>query len=75
MCLTLIPMYLIMLSTLNGTEVSKSLKQFLVFLSMSGTKITCLRIAVIMLCNNEEMQEFVLGGLWDGLYLFLNIFK
>ena len=67
MSLTLIPTYLILLSTLNGTEVSKSLKQFLVALSMSGTSITSLQIAVIMLCAEEQMQEYVLSGLWDGV--------
>lgn len=66
MHLTLIPTYLILLSTLNGTEVSKSLKQFLVALSMSGTSIISLQIAVIMLCAEEQMQEYVLSGLWDG---------
>lgn len=67
MHLTLIPTYLILLSTLNGTEVSKSLKQFLVALSMSGTSIISLQIAVIMLCAEEQMQEYVLSGLWDGV--------
>ncbi|XP_076243392.1 RAB11-binding protein RELCH homolog [Calliopsis andreniformis] len=67
MNLTLIPTYLILLSTLNGTDVSKSLKQFLVALSMSGTSIISLQIAVIMLCAEEHMQEYVLSGLWDGV--------
>ena len=66
MSLTLIPTYLIILSTLNGIDVSKSLKQFLVALSMSGTSITSLQIAIIMLCAQEHMQEYVLSGLWDG---------
>lgn len=66
MSLTLIPTYLILLSTLNGSEVSKTLKQFLVALSMSGTSITSLQIAIIMLCAEEHMQEYVLSGLWDG---------
>ncbi|KAF7407686.1 hypothetical protein HZH66_002223 [Vespula vulgaris] len=65
--LTLIPAYLIMLSTLNGVEVSKSIKQFLVVLSMSGISITSLQIAIIKLCAKEEMQEHVLTGLWDGV--------
>ncbi|XP_076170747.1 RAB11-binding protein RELCH homolog isoform X1 [Ptiloglossa arizonensis] len=67
MSLTLIPTYLILLSTLNGSEVSKTLKQFLVALSMSGTSITSLQIAIIMLCAEEHMQEYVLSGLWDGV--------
>ncbi|XP_003702013.2 RAB11-binding protein RELCH homolog isoform X1 [Megachile rotundata] len=67
MSLTLIPTYLIILSTLNGTEVSNSLRQFLVALSMSGTSITSLQIALIILCAQEHMQEFVLSGLWDGV--------
>lgn len=67
MSLTLIPTYLIILSTLNGIDVSKSLKQFLVALSMSGTSITSLQIAIIMLCTQEHMQEYVLSGLWDGV--------
>ncbi|XP_017887570.1 RAB11-binding protein RELCH homolog isoform X1 [Ceratina calcarata] len=67
MSLTLIPAYLIILSTLNGTDVSKSLKQFLVALSMSGTSITSLQIAIIILCAQEHMQEYVLSGLWDGV--------
>ncbi|KAG7187845.1 hypothetical protein KM043_016879 [Ampulex compressa] len=67
MSLTIIPTYLIMLSTLNGTELSKSLKQFLVALSMSGTSIASLQIAVVMLCAQEDMQEHVLSGLWDGV--------
>lgn len=66
MNLTLIPTYLIVLSTLNGIDVSKSLKQFLIVLSMSGTNITSLQIAIIMLCAQENMQEHVLSGLWDG---------
>lgn len=66
MSLTLIPTYLIILSTLNGIDVSKSLKQFLVALSMSGTSIASLQIAIIMLCIQEHMQEYVLSGLWDG---------
>lgn len=65
--LTLIPTYLIILSTLNGAEVSKYLKQFLVVLSMSGTSITSLQVGVIMLCAQEQMQEHVLSGLWDGV--------
>ncbi|XP_076658534.1 RAB11-binding protein RELCH homolog [Halictus rubicundus] len=67
MNLTIMPTYLILLSTLNGTEVAKSLKEFLVALSMSGISITCLQIAVIMLCADEHMQEYVLSGLWDGV--------
>ncbi|XP_076546511.1 RAB11-binding protein RELCH homolog isoform X2 [Osmia lignaria lignaria] len=67
MSLTLIPAYLIILSTLNGTKVSNSLKQFLVALSMSGTSITSLQIAIIILCSQEHMQEYVLSGLWDGV--------
>lgn len=67
MTLTLIPAYLVILSTLNGMDVSKSLKQFLVVLSMSGSNITSLQIAVIMLCAQEHMQEYVLSGLWDGV--------
>ncbi|CAK9833252.1 RAB11-binding protein RELCH, partial [Anthophora retusa] len=67
MSLTLIPTYLIILSTLNDAEVSRSLKQFLVALSMSGTSITSLQIAIIMLCAEECMQECVLRGLWDGV--------
>lgn len=67
MNLTLIPTYLIILSTLNGIDVSKSLKQFLVALSMSGTNITSLQIAIIMLCAQENMQEHILSGLWDGV--------
>lgn len=71
--LTLIPAYLIMLSTLNGVEVSKSIKQFLVVLSMSGISITSLQIAIIKLCAKEEMQEHVLTGLWDGnFYYFID---
>lgn len=66
MSLTLIPTYLIILSTLNGIDVSKSVKQFLVALSMSGTSITSLQIGIIMLCTQEHMQEYVLSGLWDG---------
>ncbi|XP_015186893.1 PREDICTED: lisH domain and HEAT repeat-containing protein KIAA1468 homolog isoform X1 [Polistes dominula] len=65
--LTLIPAYLIILSTLNGIEVSKSIKQFLVVLSMSGISITSLQIAIVKLCAKEEMQEHVLTGLWDGV--------
>ncbi|CAL7935188.1 unnamed protein product [Xylocopa violacea] len=67
MNLTLIPAYLIILSTLNGTDVSKCLKEFLVALSMSGTSITSLQVAIVVLCAQEYMQEYVLSGLWDGV--------
>ncbi|XP_076750646.1 RAB11-binding protein RELCH homolog isoform X2 [Xylocopa sonorina] len=67
MNLTLIPAYLIILSTLNGTDVSKCLKEFLVALSMSGTSITSLQVAIVVLCAQECTQEYVLSGLWDGV--------
>ena len=64
--LSLIPAYLIVLSTLDCTELSISLKHFLVALSMSGTNIASLQLAVVRLCRQAEMQEYVLSGLWEG---------
>lgn len=69
MNLALIPSYLMILSTLDSTELSNYFKQFLVVLSMSGTSISWLQIAANILCACEEMQEHVLASLWDGLFL------
>ncbi|XP_033223376.1 RAB11-binding protein RELCH homolog isoform X2 [Belonocnema kinseyi] len=65
--LSLIPAYLIVLSTLDCTELSISLKHFLVALSMSGTSVASLQLAVVRLCRQVEMQGYVLKGLWDGV--------
>ncbi|XP_031826270.1 RAB11-binding protein RELCH homolog isoform X2 [Nomia melanderi] len=65
--LTIMPMYLILLSTLDGAEVARWLKEFLFTLSINGISITCLQVAVIMLCTDEHMQEYILSGLWDGV--------
>lgn len=68
MNLTLIPSYLIILSTLDLTEFANYFKQFLVVLSMSGTSISWLQIAASILYTQEQIQEYVLASLWDGLY-------
>jgi len=68
MNLTLIPSYLIILSTLDLTEFVNYFKQFLVVLSMSGTSISWLQIAASILYTQEQIQEYVLASLWDGLY-------
>ncbi|KAL6258755.1 hypothetical protein P5V15_010703 [Pogonomyrmex californicus] len=67
MSLTLIPSYLVILSTLDSTELANNFKQFLVILSMSGTSISWLQIAASILCARERMQEHVLASLWDGV--------
>ncbi|XP_011647982.1 lisH domain and HEAT repeat-containing protein KIAA1468 homolog isoform X1 [Pogonomyrmex barbatus] len=67
MSLTLIPSYLVILSTLDSTELANNFKQFLVILSMSGTSISWLQIAASILCVRERMQEHVLASLWDGV--------
>lgn len=66
MSLTLIPSYLVILSTLDSTELIDYFTQFLVILSMSGTSISWLHVAASILCAREEMQEHVLVSLWDG---------
>ncbi|XP_070166057.1 RAB11-binding protein RELCH homolog [Polyergus mexicanus] len=67
MNLTLIPSYLVILSTLDPTEFANYLKQFLVVLSMSGTSISWLQIAASILYTREQIQEYVLASLWDGV--------
>lgn len=66
MSLTLIPSYLMILSTLDPTEFANYFKQFLVVLSMSGTSISWLQIAASILYTREQMQEYILASLWDG---------
>ena len=70
--LSLIPAYLTVLSTLDCTELSTALKHFLVTLSISGTSIASLQLAVVRLSRQPEMQEYILSGLWDGTYLNLS---
>ncbi|XP_020279008.1 lisH domain and HEAT repeat-containing protein KIAA1468 homolog isoform X2 [Pseudomyrmex gracilis] len=67
MSLALIPSYLVILSTLDSTELTNYFRQFLVVLSMSGTSISWLQIAASILCAREQMQECVLASLWDGV--------
>lgn len=67
MNLTLIPSYLVILSTIDCTELANYFKQFLVLLSMSGTSISWLQIAASILCAREQTQEYVLASLWDGV--------
>ncbi|XP_011695145.1 PREDICTED: lisH domain and HEAT repeat-containing protein KIAA1468 homolog isoform X2 [Wasmannia auropunctata] len=67
MSLALIPSYLVILSTLDSTELANHFKQFLVVLSMSGTSISWLQIAASILCAREQTQEYVLASLWDGV--------
>ncbi|XP_011883081.1 PREDICTED: lisH domain and HEAT repeat-containing protein KIAA1468 homolog [Vollenhovia emeryi] len=67
MSLPLIPSYLVILSTLNSTELANYFKQFLIVLSMSGTSISWLQIAASILCGREQTQEYVLASLWDGV--------
>ncbi|KAM0725477.1 RAB11-binding protein RELCH [Formica fusca] len=67
MNLTLIPSYLVILSTLDPTEFANYFKQFLVVLSMSGTSISWLQIAASILYTREQIQEYVLASLWDGV--------
>jgi len=66
MSLPLIPSYLVILNTLDSTELANHFKQFLVILSMSGTSISWLQIAASILCAREQTQEYVLASLWDG---------
>ncbi|XP_012535245.1 RAB11-binding protein RELCH homolog isoform X2 [Monomorium pharaonis] len=65
--LALIPSYLVILSTLDSTELANYFKQFLVILSMSGTSIFWLQISMSILCVCEQTQEYVLASLWDGV--------
>ncbi|XP_012276159.1 lisH domain and HEAT repeat-containing protein KIAA1468 homolog isoform X2 [Orussus abietinus] len=65
--LTLVPAYLIVLSTYDLIELSKSLKQFIVGFSLSGVNVLNLQIAVARLCTQERLQEAVLEALWDGV--------
>ncbi|XP_029664686.1 RAB11-binding protein RELCH homolog isoform X2 [Formica exsecta] len=67
MNLTLIPSYLVILSTFDPTEFANYFKQFLVVLSMSGTSISWLQIAASILYTREQIQEYVLASLWDGV--------
>ncbi|XP_024886133.1 lisH domain and HEAT repeat-containing protein KIAA1468 homolog [Temnothorax curvispinosus] len=67
MNLPLIPSYLVILSTLDSTELANYFKQFLVILSMSGTSISWLQIAASILCAREQTQECVLASLWEGV--------
>ncbi|XP_072747447.1 RAB11-binding protein RELCH homolog isoform X2 [Anoplolepis gracilipes] len=67
MSLTLIPSYLVILSTLEPTEFANYFKQFLVVLSMSSTSISWLQIAASILYTREQIQEYVLASLWDGV--------
>ncbi|XP_071644136.1 RAB11-binding protein RELCH homolog isoform X2 [Temnothorax longispinosus] len=67
MSLPLIPSYLVILSTLDSTELANYFKQFLVILSMSGTSISWLQIAASILCAREQTQECVLASLWEGV--------
>ncbi|EZA59311.1 hypothetical protein X777_15955 [Ooceraea biroi] len=67
MSLTLIPSYLVILSTVDSTELANCFKQFLVLLSMNGTSISWLQIAASILCAREQTQEYVLASLWDGV--------
>ncbi|XP_077254988.1 RAB11-binding protein RELCH homolog isoform X2 [Temnothorax americanus] len=67
MSLPLIPSYLVILSTLDSTELANYFKQFLVILSMSGTSISWLQIAASILCVREQTQECVLASLWEGV--------
>lgn len=71
MSLPLIPSYLVILSTLDSTELANYFKQFLVVLSISGTSISWLQIAASILCAREQTQECVLSSLWDGISFFL----
>ncbi|XP_011138092.2 lisH domain and HEAT repeat-containing protein KIAA1468 homolog [Harpegnathos saltator] len=59
MSFTLIPSYLVILSTLDPAELINYFKQFLVILSISGTNISWLHVAAC--------EEHVLVGLWDGV--------
>lgn len=68
MNLPLIPSYLIILSTLESTELANYFKQFLVVLSMSGTSTSWLQIGASILCAREQTQECILASLWDGSY-------
>ncbi|XP_039313074.1 RAB11-binding protein RELCH homolog isoform X2 [Solenopsis invicta] len=67
MSFALIPSYLVILSTLDCTELAHCFKQFLVVLSMSGTSISWLQITASILCAREQTQEYVLASLWDGV--------
>lgn len=68
MSLALIPSYLVILNTLDSTELANYFKQFLVVLSISSTSIFWLQVATSILCIREETQEHMLASLWDGLY-------
>lgn len=70
--LALIPAYLTILSTLDLTELAKTLKQFVIVLSMSGASVACLRISVMRLCKESQVAEHLLGALWDGSYFFFS---
>ncbi|XP_046607039.1 RAB11-binding protein RELCH homolog isoform X1 [Neodiprion virginianus] len=65
--LMLIPAYLTILSTLDVTEVTKALNQFIVAVAISGVSSASLQMAVIRLCNETRLQEHVLNALWDGV--------
>ncbi|XP_012259710.2 RAB11-binding protein RELCH homolog [Athalia rosae] len=65
--LTLIPVYLTLLSTLDPIEVTKSLNQFIVAFAISGINSQILQMTVIRLCNQNHMQKHVLNALWEGV--------
>ncbi|XP_011301250.1 lisH domain and HEAT repeat-containing protein KIAA1468-like [Fopius arisanus] len=65
--LTLIPVYLTIVSTLDTSDLSKSIKKFVVLCAMSGTDITTLIIGIKRLCTQSKFVEVVLTALWDGV--------
>ncbi|XP_011504966.1 PREDICTED: lisH domain and HEAT repeat-containing protein KIAA1468 homolog [Ceratosolen solmsi marchali] len=65
--LMLIPAYLTILSTIDSNEFINVLKHYLIALSLRDEDLSGLQIAVVKYCAQDQLQEHVLSGLWDGV--------
>ncbi|XP_063983831.1 RAB11-binding protein RELCH homolog [Diachasmimorpha longicaudata] len=67
MNLCVIPIYLTIISTLDPTELSKNIKNFVVICAMSGVDVSSLIVGIKRLCKQSRVVESVLTALWDGV--------
>ncbi|XP_015110035.1 RAB11-binding protein RELCH homolog [Diachasma alloeum] len=65
--LSVIPIYLTILSTLDPAELTKNIKNFVVVCSMTGVDVSGLIVGVKRLCKQSRVVESVLTALWDGV--------
>lgn len=65
--LTLIPIYLTIISTLDEVELTRWVKSFVVMCSISGVDTVGLGLGIKRLCKQTKIVESVITGLWEGV--------